>query len=335
MSQITPEDTFTQKVRLLRADYQRKRDRSNLVPPAGRPVIDLKVDMVDGVLYYTYWYEGEARQGQCIRLAAIPGTLSGDILRLEQNLPLLEGDYEVVGDQLRPLEHAPLPPELDDDSEDLSALLALLPVVKVDTNKHFTKKGKYKSEIQNLLKCQGGSCPGAPKSNHIIQLLGKSSEDELVFEKFRARYTLALVYTLAVYKSWILQLISGLKCLHSLGIVHRDLRIDNLVFSSDGSRLLICDLESRWGNHLAPEISHEPVLEAGWTEKSDIYDLGYVIKGMIYGNVPITHQVEWHVPEPLDAIVDACTHDVPEERPSLDDLYDMVNEIDLNMKTHV
>lgn len=29
------------------------------------------------------------------------------------------------------------------------------------------------------------------------------------------------------------------------------------------SRVLICDIESRWGNRLAPEVSREPVLDAG------------------------------------------------------------------------
>jgi serine/threonine protein kinase len=262
-------------------------------------------------------------------LADIPGTLSGDILRLQQNLPALNGDYEITGNQIHPLKHAPLPPDPDDDSEDLTAILTSLPVVKVDSNKHFVKKGKCKSEIWNLLKCQGGSCPGVPKSTHIIQLLGRSFDGELVFERFKSRYVLAFVHTLTVYKCWILQLISGLKCLHSLGIIHRDLRIDNLVFSSDGSRLLICDLEGRWGNRLAPEVPRQPVLDAGWTEKSDIYDLGYVIKGMIYGNVPITNMLEWSVPHPLDTIVDACTRNTPEERPSLDELYAVVDKIEV------
>ncbi|RJE20386.1 STYKc [Aspergillus sclerotialis] len=327
MEQTTPQDSFSQKVPLLRADYQRKRDNTNLVPPTGRSVVDLSVDVIDNVICYTYWYEDEDDTA-CVRLADIPNTLSGDILRLQQDLPLRKGSYEVTGDQLRILEHAPLPP--DDDSEDVSAILSLLPVVEVNPNKHFVKKPKYNSEIQNLLKCQGGSCPGVPKSNNIVQLLGKSPQGDLVFEKFRPRYILAFVNTLAMYKRWILQLISGLGCLHSLGIIHRDLRIDNLVFSSDGSRLLICDLEARWGNRLAPEISRHPALEAGWTEKSDIHDIGNVIKGMIYGNAPITNQVEWHVPSPLAAIVDACMSDVPEERPRLDDLYAMVEKINVN-----
>ena len=73
--------------------------------------------------------------------------------------------------------------------------------------------------------------------------------------------------------------------------------------------------------------SREQVSDAGWTEKSDIYDLGGVIKGMIYGNVPITHSVEWPVPPPLDAVVEACTRQRPEDRLSLDELYATVEQI--------
>lgn len=319
----SPNDPFTQEIQRLRADYEGKRARSNLGSAGGRRVIDLSLGLVDGVFCYTYWYEH-----QCIRLADIPGTISGDILRLQQNLPdsVDHGDHEIIGDHVRPLVNAPPLPVLDDDSEELDTILTSLPIVEVDSSKHFVKKGKYKSEIRNLLECQGGSCPGVPKSSHIIQLLGKSPEGKLVFEKFRPRYVLGYIYPLAVYKDWILQIISGMKRLHSLGIIHRDLRIDNIVFS-DTSRVLICDLEGRWGNRLAPEVSREPVLDAGWTEKSDIYDLGYLIKGMIYGNVPITMAVEWVVPPPLAAVVEACTRNKPEERPNLDDVYAMVEKM--------
>lgn len=104
-------------------------------------------------------------------------------------MPILDSslNYEIVGDEIRQLEQAPLPPprdDYDDDAESVNEALATLPEMQVDPNKHFVKKSKYVSEIQNLLKCQGGSCPGVPKSAHIIQLLGKSPSGELVFEKF-------------------------------------------------------------------------------------------------------------------------------------------------------
>ncbi|KAK3376201.1 kinase-like domain-containing protein [Lasiosphaeria ovina] len=310
-------DFFMVAVRRLRAAYQELRDATNLVPPGGQYVVWNDMDTVDG------------ENCRIIRLADIPGSLSGDVLRLKRNLPPLdaEGDYIIVGNGVYYLPNPPPFPRFDNDSEDVSAALASLPVIAVDVFEHFTKKCKYASEIQNLLACQGGSCPGVPKSAHVVQLLGKSPDGELVFEQFAPRHVLAAVHPLAKYKEWILQLINGLRTLHSLEIVHRDLRIDNLVFSHDGSRLLICDLESRWGNRLAPEIPRRPVPGAGWTEKSDIYDLGMTIKGMIYGNTPITNLIEWNVPAPLDAVVAACLRVAPEDRPSLDEIYDMVKNI--------
>lgn len=341
MSQTTSQGAFLEEVCRLRAAYQKQRDSTNLVPPTGRPVLDQQLHVINGITYYTYWYdvstdEDASRTGgrdyQVIQLADIPGTLSGAILRLERNIPLLDvgSDYEIAGDDIRRLTgYSPPMPEIEDDSEDTSAVLASLPEVEVDPERHFVKAGKYTSEVQNLLACQGGSCPGAPRSAHVIQLLGRSPHGELVFDRFTPRYILAAVHPLSVYKAWIRQLVEGLQCLHSLGIVHRDLRIDNLVFSRDGSRLLICDLESRWGNRLAPEVSRLPVLGgAGWTEKSDIYDLGITIKGMIYGNTPVTNVVEWHAPSPLDVIVASCTCVSPDDRPSLDEITDMVERID-------
>jgi len=49
---------------------------------------------------------------------------------------------------------------------------------------------------------------------------------------------------------------------------------------------------------------------------------------MVYANNPITCFVEWPVPPPLQAIVEACMRPRPEERPTLADLRNMVGEID-------
>lgn len=57
-------------------------------------------------------------------------------------------------------------------------------------------------------------------------------------------YTTQLFDSIRFYKSWILQLTVGLKALHSVGIVHRELRLANLLVTSDG---LICDLEASTG----------------------------------------------------------------------------------------
>ncbi|KAI9780938.1 MAG: hypothetical protein M1835_004380 [Candelina submexicana] len=335
MSQIVPNDDFVQAVSDLRANYQKARDSTRLVPPVGLPVLDRSIDVVGNIVHHTYWYEDGSPHGQRIRLADIPGTLSGDILRLRRDLPILDGNHEIIGNEICRSGDVPKPlPTFDESSEDLATTLDSIPVIDVDPDRHFVKKGKYKSEIRNLLKCQGRSCPGVPISPHIIQLLGRSSNGELVFEKLKSRYILAFIRTPDVYKSWVLQLISGLETLHSLGIVHRDLRIDNLLFSPDCTKIIICDLEERWGNRLAPELSHQPFSDTGWTEKSDIYDLGHVIKGMVYGNAPITNLVEWLVPPPFSEIVEACTRELPADRPNLAELWVMVDRINVAPRAH-
>ncbi|KAH9893666.1 protein kinase-like domain-containing protein [Xylariomycetidae sp. FL2044] len=317
MSPAGTPDTFVQEVHRLRAIYHEQRETTRLVPPAGRAVLDVSTDVIDGVTRWTYWYErdggdSDAAEPQVVRLADIPGTLSGAILRLEANLPLRQDSYAITGNDFQPLASLPPLPDFADDSEDISDALSTLSLVAVDPDRHFVKRGKYSSEIRNLL-------------------LGRSSQGGLVFKRLSPRYILAAVHPLSVYQSWILQLVDGLRYLHSLDIVHRDLRIDNLLFSRDGSRLVICDLESRWGNRLAPEVSRlDTTLEAGWTQASDVFDVGMTIKGMVYGNTPITNLVEWKVPPPLDKIVEACTRALPEERPSLDEIRHMTENLDIH-----
>lgn len=311
------------------------RDRSNLFPPNGRPVLGQFGKRIDGRWIEEFWIEDGTPLGLCVRLVDIPSTLSGDILRLHHDLPPLEGHTEIDGDIVRTIDQPPHPAEDDeeeDDSEDISAVVSELPLVPhVDPTKHFLKKGKYRSEVANLLKCQGGTCPGQPISPHIIQLLGRSSDGQLVFHKLETRGFILWqdkYCSIATYKAWILHLIAALKTLHSLGIVHRDLRADNLLFSDDGHRLVVCDIEGHWGNRLAPEVAHAGGLDdSGWTEKSDIYDIGHCIKGFVYANAPRTKQVEWLVPPPFDKVVKMCLRTMPEERPTLDELSEMVEAI--------
>ena len=307
MTMVVDAKKFVDEVNQLRSQYQRMRQSSNLFPPAGDPIIDMQIAR-DQKASLTIWYDDGTELGKCVRLYDIPGTLSGSILRLRSMLPLVEGHFEIEGDTVRALDHCLDPPEpIEDDSEDTHDVVAQLPPVDVDLAEHFVKKAKYRSEIVNLLKCQSGSCPGKPLSDHIVQLYGRSRNGELVFKKLLPRApVLPQFSSIDVYKRWILHIIDALSCLHSLGIVHRDLRIENCLFTKDSNSLVICDLESRWGQRSAPEVALHGGLDSGWTTRSDIYDIGDCIKCMVYLNAPITSQVEWPVPQPLQAIVDAC-----------------------------
>ncbi|KAI1108493.1 kinase-like domain-containing protein [Nemania sp. NC0429] len=322
-------EVFSRKVQQLRNDWAHARQSSNLFPPAGKPILDMQNECGDKPCMIL-WYEDGKDTEQCVRLYDKPGTLSGDILRMRRNLPDVNGHFEIDGDTIRPLDQCLETPEpIKDDFENIDDLLESLPLLDIDQAKHFVKKGKYRSEIENLLKCQGGSCPGKPKTHHLIRLLGKSQKGELAFEKLLpCQFVIQKFSALDDFKRWILDMIDGLGCLHLLGIVHRDIRIDNCLFSNGGRRLVLCDLESRWGQRSPPEIAGQGMLDnAGWSTKSDIYCIGECVKCMVYGNAPPTNYVDWPVPTPLDAIVAACMHKSPEERPSLDELRGMVENI--------
>lgn len=186
-SSTSVEDTFCQEVTRLRAKYQVKRQKSNAFPPAGRPILDM--ELVSGKEPAVgIWYDNGTELGQYVRLFDLPDTLSGNILRLEHALPAMEGHFEIKGDIICSLDEClNHPAPVEDDFEDVSDLVSKLPVVAVDSSKHFTKKGKYRSEIENLLKCQGGSCPGAIFSPYLLRLLGASPDGQLVFETGNTR----------------------------------------------------------------------------------------------------------------------------------------------------
>lgn len=326
------QDPFYKAVHRLRDGNKMLLQQCNLFD---KPCLNSLTEEIHGHEVVTYWFDDGTPLGQCIRLVDIPGTLSGDTLRLRANPPPNQGGHlEIAGDVVRAIENPPSHPHYPDGSEDISPALALLPVVEeVDRSKHFVKKGKYQSEIHNLIKCQGGSCPGTPISLHIVRLLGKSRDGELVFEKLLSAPYIILssrFCSIAIYKRWILQMIAALKYLHSLGIIHRDMHIGNLLFSADGERLVVADLECHWGQRTAPEITWEDRLDSNWTEKSDIYDIGVCIKCIIYANNPRTGQilVDWPVPPPFEDVVKACMQPNPLDRPSLEELSLLVDAIE-------
>ena len=147
MSPAGVSDTFVDEVRRLRATYEKQRENTRLVPPAGCPVLDLAIDVINGMTRYTSWYEQDGRDSdaaepQVVQLTDVPGTLSGAILQLDANLPLRQDGYDITGNDIR---------NFQDDSEDISDVLTTLPVVAVDPSRHFVKRGKYASEIHNLV----------------------------------------------------------------------------------------------------------------------------------------------------------------------------------------
>lgn len=164
----------------LRAEYEHRCVTTNLYPPSGRPILELDLQRGDKS-YMTYWFDDGTKYASACAFLTFP-VLSqaisyGSVATCHLCRAILRSDIRPLD---RCLEHPGL---IEDDSEDVSELVSKLPLVRVHSAKHFLKKGKYRSEIENLTRCQGGSIPGHPLSPHVIQLLGWSADGQLVFEK--------------------------------------------------------------------------------------------------------------------------------------------------------
>ena len=114
-----------------------------------------------------------------VKLIGPPGTLAGDILRLESDLPRYDCDLEIIGDDIHETERKLLlmAEDVDDDPdlEDCSEEISKLPLVAFDAEKHFAKRPTYKQEIRHLLRCRG--------SSRIVQLLGRSEDGNACFSQ--------------------------------------------------------------------------------------------------------------------------------------------------------
>ena len=65
-----------------------------------------------------------------------------------------------------------------------------------------------------------------------------------------------------------------------------------------------------------------------YTPESDIDNLGALITVMVYANNPPTSQIQWPILQSLKSIVEACTWKSPEDRPTLDKLRKLAEDIE-------
>ncbi|KAF8186287.1 kinase-like domain-containing protein [Pholiota molesta] len=249
------------------------------------------------------------------------GTLACDILCQKADLPRYNCNLEIIGDDVRDTEHKPMPEEPDSDLEDCSQEIAKLPLITVDTEKHFTKTPTYKQEIKYLLQCKG--------SPRVVELLGRSEDGLLVFPKFARSFDSTVVSNkdqgrIQNIKRWMLDIIDGVAYLHALGIIHRDLTIRNIL---EAAPLVLCDLQCKYATYHPPEL--RPWDETQFSPASDVFALGGVLWEVCYFNNPPNHHVLQMTPPPppfLDIFL-ACTRARAEERPSLAELRAMYEKV--------
>ena len=257
-----------------------------------------------------------------LKLIGAPGTLAGDIMRNRADLPRYNCDLEIIGNDVREVKRKPTPYDedgADPDLEDYSEEVAKLPLVAFDPEKHFKKSPTYKQEIRYLLQCRG--------SPRIVQLLGRTEDGALVFPKFKRSFLVTALSNkdhgrIQNIRRWMLDIIDGVASLHSLGIVHRDLTLRNIL---DADPLVICDLQCLHATSHCRAFEIDDGDYSKFSFASDVLALGTLLWECCFYNSPPSRHVllDNPPPPPFREIFLACTQANPEDRPSLTQLRTM------------
>ncbi|TDL29940.1 kinase-like protein [Rickenella mellea] len=301
--------TFSEYVRREREAMVAKRERF----PFWKTIGDT---MIPGG--WELWYGEPTGPYYYLKIVGPPGTLAGDILRCEKDLPIYQSDREIIGDDDRETNKKtpPSEDECDPDLEDCSEEVAKLPLIEVDPGIHFTKSPTYKQEIRYLLLLRG--------SPRVVQLLGRTPDGALVFQKHERDLFFASLANrderrVENIKRWMIEVIDAVEVLHSHGIVHRDLVARNIL---DSEPLVICDLQClhATGHCRAPEL--DGTGQSMFSFASDIFSLGTLLWECCFYNYPTNRQVllDNPPPPPFRNIFLACTREKPQDRPTLTQL---------------
>ncbi|KAJ3801698.1 kinase-like domain-containing protein [Lentinula aff. detonsa] len=327
-STVNSDDTFRSERDRIRKEDSLLRARSNLFtncrfPKFGPSTIEIWRD--DGVYIN-------------IRESAVPGTLSNRILSLQADIPPLETHSEIFGDDISRIAYRDCPLDVQEEEPDPNAIISQsareaidqLPIIpNIDISHHFVKETKSSGEIFNLLKAKGGP--------HIVELLGRTEDGKLVFPSHINFAPIVFMDgSISDYKRVLLQLADAVIFLHSIGIIHRDLAIRNILATKDRQSVVLCDLESLYGSNACPEISSAifqdlPDTERPYSAKSDVFCFGTMIADFILVNNIMTpwqyHSGGFIPPPPFRSIVEACIRRDPADRPSMLDVKAMLEAI--------
>ena len=133
---------------------------------------------------------------------------------------------------------------------------------------------------------------------------------------------------------WVRQTADGLRAAHAAGIIHRDVKPENVLINTNGdARVSDFGISFSTGpeatrytqtgtslgtiGYMAPEQFRGGPVD----ERSDIYSLGAMFYEMLTGRLPQgsfspARKLRPGIPEHLDAVIHACLRPDPQERPS-------------------
>lgn len=157
---------------------------------------------------------------------------------------------------------------------------------------------------------------------------------------------------------YAIQFLSGLNHIHAKGLIHFDIKPDNILISDSNEAMLsdfglakYVDPSGFTRNNLAytPHISPEQLLNIGQTTKNDIYQVGITLYRMVNGNELFYQQIPAspqelaesivngtfpdrsrylsHVPKKIRKIINKCILPNPADR--YDNVLQIINELSL------
>lgn len=151
-----------------------------------------------------------------------------------------------------------------------------------------------------------------------------------------------------------LDIAQGMAYLQSQGIIHRDLKSDNVIIASDGTVKIVDFGVSRFGNEttemtaetgtyrwMAPEmIEHK-----AYDYKVDVYSFGIVFWELVTGEIPFSGMtavqaafavvnkngrppIPEHVPSVFESFIKSCWHSNPNHRPDFFSIIETLNKFE-------